>query len=173
MRSKISCSEPSDSASEKRSSCHLAMGCLLVNPMCRNCDASVGECDEFGRLEPKAATKNSRLRRAQADQEPRFPPDTAIYGRKRRVSRDYHGQVTTQTRTSPPLYFNHAGGSFTTTSTLDAVVKQLRLEQALGNSVVDLEIHRCFHSGTALSGPKMPCHYILRLLSSAPNRSAC
>jgi cysteine desulfurase/selenocysteine lyase len=54
------------------------------------------------------------------------------------MSRDYHGQVTTQTRPSPPLYFNHGGCSFTTTSTLDAVVKQLRLEQALGNSVADL-----------------------------------
>ena len=54
------------------------------------------------------------------------------------MSRDYHGQVTIQTQSSPPLYLNHAGCSFTTTSTLDAVVKQLRLEQALGNSVVDL-----------------------------------
>ncbi len=54
------------------------------------------------------------------------------------MSRDYHGQVTTQTRPSPPLYFNHGGCSFTTTSTLDAVVKQLRLEQSLGNSVADL-----------------------------------
>jgi cysteine desulfurase / selenocysteine lyase len=54
------------------------------------------------------------------------------------MSSDHHGQVTTQTRPRPPLYFNHGGCSFTTTSTLDAVVKQLRLEQALGNSVADL-----------------------------------
>ena len=46
--------------------------------------------------------------------------------------------MTTQTQSSPPLYFNHGGCSFTTSSTLDAVVRQLRLEQALGNSVADL-----------------------------------
>lgn len=55
------------------------------------------------------------------------------------MSRGYHWQVTTQTQSSPPLYFNHGGCSFTTSSTLDAVVRQLRLEQALGNSVADLE----------------------------------
>lgn len=54
------------------------------------------------------------------------------------MSRDYHWQVTTQTQSSPSLYFNHGGCSFTTSSTLDAVVRQLRLEQALGNSVADL-----------------------------------
>ena len=106
--------------------------------MRRNCDASVGECSDFGRLALKATTKNSRLERSQADPDPHFLPDTAVYGSRRRTRRDYHEQVTTQTQSSPPLYFNHGGCSFTTSSTLDAVVRQLRLEQALGNSVADL-----------------------------------
>ncbi|WP_291935190.1 aminotransferase class V-fold PLP-dependent enzyme [Limnohabitans sp.] len=106
--------------------------------MRRNCDASVGECGDFGRLVPNSTTKNSRLERYQADPDPHFLPDTAVYGSRRRTRRDYHEQVTTQTQSSPPLYFNHGGCSFTTSSTLDAVVRQLRLEQALGNSVADL-----------------------------------
>lgn len=106
--------------------------------MRRDCDASVGEFCDFGRLVPNSTTKNSRLERSQADSDPDFPPDTAVYGRRRRTRRDYHGQVTIQTQSSPPLYFNHGGCSFITTSTLDAVVRQLRLEQALGNSVADL-----------------------------------
>jgi selenocysteine lyase/cysteine desulfurase len=51
----------------------------------------------------------------------------------------YDGQVTMQFKTNPQCYFNHGGCSFITTSTLDAVVRQLRLEQALGNSVADLK----------------------------------
>lgn len=50
----------------------------------------------------------------------------------------YHGQVTTQIKTGPQLYFNHGGCSFTTASTLDAVVQQLTLEQEMGNAVADL-----------------------------------
>ncbi len=50
----------------------------------------------------------------------------------------YDEQVTMQFKTNPQFYFNHGGCSFITTSTLDAVVKQLSLEQALGNSVADL-----------------------------------
>lgn len=106
--------------------------------MRRNCDASVGECHDFGRLVSNLTTKNSSFERSQADLEPDFPPDTAVYRRRRRTLRDYHGYVTAQTQSSPPLYFNHGGCSFITASTLDAVVKQLRLEQALGNSVADV-----------------------------------
>lgn len=61
-----------------------------------------------------------------------------LMGVLEKMDRDYHGQVTTQTQSSPSPYFNHGGCSFTTSSTLDAVVRQLRLEQALGNSVADL-----------------------------------
>ena len=40
--------------------------------------------------------------------------------------------------TAPACYFNHAGCSFVTTATLDAVVAQLGLEQRAGNAVADL-----------------------------------
>lgn len=43
-----------------------------------------------------------------------------------------------QIKTTPQLYFNHGGCSLTTTSTLDAVVKQLRFEQEMGNAVANL-----------------------------------
>ncbi len=61
-----------------------------------------------------------------------------LMGVLEKMDREYHGQVTTQTQSSPSPYFNHGGCSLTTSSTLDAVVRQLRLEHALGNSVADL-----------------------------------
>ena len=45
--------------------------------------------------------------------------------------------MTAQIKTHPQFYFNHASCSFTTASTLDAAVNQLRLEQQLGNAVAD------------------------------------
>lgn len=45
--------------------------------------------------------------------------------------------MTAQIKTYPQFYFNHASCSFTTASTSDATVNQLRLEQHLGNAVAD------------------------------------
>lgn len=65
-------------------------------------------------------------------------PSTPVNGSAGLMGNGYDGQVTMQFKTNPQCYFNHGGCSFITTSTLDAVVKQLRHEQEMGNAVADL-----------------------------------
>lgn len=65
-------------------------------------------------------------------------PRTPVNGSAGLMGNGYDGQVTMQFKTNPQCYFNNGGCSFITTSTLDAMVKQLRLEQEMGNVVADL-----------------------------------